>query len=74
MPRHAAPKTRSPRRSASAHAAYRAGLVTNTIELGRPSAYDVRQRANASLIRHAFALGLVGAAFWIYDIGLLVHG
>jgi len=46
--------------------------VTNTIELGRPPAYEVRQRANATLIRHAFALGIVGAAFWIYDIGLLL--
>lgn len=71
MPRHAAPKTGS-RRSSSAQAAYRAGLVTNTIELGRPPAYDVRMRANRSLNRHGFALMLVAAAFWIYDIGLLI--
>ena len=71
MPRHAAPKT-STRRSPSAQAAYRAGLVTNTIELGRPAAYDVRMRANRSLTHHGVALMIVAAAFWIYDIGLLV--
>jgi hypothetical protein len=71
MPRHAAPKTGS-RRSPSVQEAYRAGLVTNTIELGRPAAYDVRMRANRSLTRHAAALMVVAAAFWIYDIGLLL--
>lgn len=73
MPRHAAPKTRT-RRSPSAQAAYRAGLVTNTIELGRPPAYDVRMRANRTLTRHGAALMVVAGAFWIYDIGLLLRG
>lgn len=71
MPRHAA-KTRATRRSPSAEAAYRAGLVTNTIQLGRSPSYDVRMRAIATLNRHALALIVVAAAFWIYDIGLLV--
>jgi hypothetical protein len=46
--------------------------VHNTIELGRPPAYDVRMRANRTLSRNAAALIVVAAAFWIYDIGLLL--
>ena len=72
MPRHAAAKTKSSRRSPSAQAAYRAGLVTNTIALGRPPADDVRMRVNRTLTHNAAALMVVAAAFWIYDIGLLL--
>ena len=72
MPRHAKTKTRSTHRSPSAHEAYRAGLVTNTIELGRPPAHDVRMRVNRTLNHNAVALIVVAAAFWIYDIGLLL--
>ena len=72
MPRHAAPRTRAPRRSPSAEAAYRAGLVHNTIELGRPPAHDVRMRVNRTLNHNAAALMVVAAAFWIYDIGLVL--
>ena len=72
MPRHAAPKTRAVRRSPSAQEAYRAGLVTNTIVLGRAPADDVRTRVNRTLNHNAAALIVVAAAFWIYDIGLLI--
>ena len=72
MPRHAAPKTGSVRRSPSAQAAYRNGLVSNTIVLGRPPADDVRMRVNRTLNHNAAALMVVAAAFWIYDIGLLL--
>ena len=53
-------------------AAYRAGLVTNTIVLGRAPADDVRMRVNRTLNHNAAALIVVAAAFWIYDIGLLL--
>ena len=74
MPRHAAPKKQGTHRSASAERAYRAGAVTHTIDIARSPAFEVRQRATDTLNRHAMALGVVAAAFWIYDIGLLVHG
>ena len=74
MPRHAAPKKQTTYRSTSAERAYRAGAVTGTIDISRSPAFDARQRATATLSRHAAALGVVAAAFWIYDIGLLVHG
>jgi hypothetical protein len=72
MPRHAAPKTKTPYRSDRARQAYRAGTVTHTIDIARSPAFDVQQRASATLNRHALALGVVAIAFWIYDIGLLV--
>ena len=74
MPRHAAPrKTTGPHRSPSAARAHRAGTVTHTIDIARSPAFEVRQRMSASLIRHSLALGIVGAAFWTYDIGLLIR-
>lgn len=72
MPRHAAPKAKSLYRSDSAQRAYKAGVVTHTIDIARSPAFEVRQRASATLNRHALALGVVAAAFWIYDVGLLV--
>ena len=73
MPRHAQPKNHTLYRSPSAAHAHRAGSVTHTIDITRPAAYDVRQRATATLTRHGLALGVVAAAFWIYDIGLLIR-
>jgi len=49
-------------------------MVTHTIDIARSPAFEVRERATATLTRHALALSIVGAAFWIYDIGLLVRG
>ncbi len=74
MSRHAAPKYRAVHRSPSAERAYRIGGVTGTIDISRSPAFDARQRATATLNRHALALGVVAAAFWIYDVGLLFHG
>jgi hypothetical protein len=74
MPRHAAPKKQAVHRSVSAERAYRAGAVTRTIDISRSPAFEVRQRATATLNRHALALGVIAAAFWIYDLGLLFHG
>jgi hypothetical protein len=72
MPRHAQTK-RSTHRSPSASRAHRDGMVTHTIDINRSPAFEVRQRATATLSRHAMALGLVAAAFWIYDLGLLIR-
>lgn len=73
MPRHAAPPKRAVHRSPRADQAHRAGAVTHTIDITRSPAFDVRQRVMTSATRHALALAVVGAGFWIYDIGLLVH-
>jgi hypothetical protein len=72
MARHASPKAKTLYRSDTAQQAYRAGAVTHTIDIARSPAFEVRQRASATLNRHALALGIVAAAFWIYDVGLLV--
>jgi hypothetical protein len=76
MPRHAAPKKHHQpvHRSASAERAHRTGSVTRTIDISRSPAFEVRQRAMVTASRHALALGIVGMAFWIYDIGLLFRG
>ena len=73
MPRHAKTKARASYRSPSAVRAYRTGSVTHVIDLERSAEMQIRQRATATLTRHAIALGVVGAAFWIYDLGLLLH-
>ena len=75
MPRHAAPKKQQQvHRSAAAERAYRSGSVTRTIDISRSPSFEMRQRAMATATRHALALGVVGMAFWVYDIGLLVRG
>jgi len=76
MPRHAAPKKQQQQvhRSAAAERAYRSGSVTRTIDISRSPSFEMRQRAMATATRHALALGVVGMAFWVYDIGLLVRG
>lgn len=73
MPHHAAPKRQARHRSPRAEQAYLAGAVTRTIDITQKPAVRVRQRAVASLNRHALALGVVAMAFTVYDIGLLVR-
>jgi hypothetical protein len=73
MPRHAKTETRTGHRSPSAARAHHAGTVTHTIDIARAPAFEVRQRLTATLIRHALALSVVAAGFWIYDVGLLIR-
>ena len=74
MPRHAAPNKQRARRSQSAQLAYRAGIVDRTIDLTRPPAISVRERAMATANRYSAALGLFAAMIWLYDVARVIRG
>jgi hypothetical protein len=71
MSRHAATKTR---RSSSAESAYRAGIVSGTIDLSSPAAFTVRERLAETAVRNGAALAIVATTIWIYDVALVVRG
>ena len=74
MPRHAAPDTQRARRSWSAESAHRAGVVTGTLDLTRPAALTIRERAARTAARYGAALGMFAAMVWIYDLARVIHG
>ena len=73
MSRHAASNAQHLRRSATADAAYRAGLVTGTLDLTRPAALTVRERAMRTAARHGAVLGMMAALIWLYDVARYLH-
>lgn len=74
MPRHAASSKQRARRSPSAHAAYQAGLVTGTLDLTRPAALTVRERAMRTAAQYGLVLGMIAAMLWIFDVAEVIHG
>ena len=74
MPRHPAHSRTRARRSPAADHAYRAGIVTGTLDLTRPAALTVRERAARTATRYGAALGLFAAMVWMYDVASVLHG
>ena len=74
MSRHAAPNKQHLRRSPSADSAYRAGIVTGTLDLTRPAALTVRERAMRNAARHGAVLSMMAALIWLYDVARYLHG
>ena len=74
MSRHAATNRQHLRRSTSVEAAYRAGLVTGTLDLTRPAALTVRERATRSAARYGAVLSMMAALIWLYDVARYLHG
>ena len=79
MPRHAAHKKQQGdrvyvQRSPLAEQAYRAGIVTGTLDLTRPAALTVRERAMKTAARNGAALGMIAAMIWVYDVASVIRG
>jgi len=74
MPRHATSKKQRTHRSPSAQRAYRAGMVTHTIDMTQPPAFRVGQRATAVALRNSLVLGAVAAMVWLFDLAEVVRG
>ena len=74
MSRYAASNKQHLRRSVSAEAAYHAGLVTGTLDLTRPAALTVRERAMRSAARHGAVIGMMAGLIWLYDVARYIRG
>ena len=68
MPRHAATTKSRSRRSTSAQLAYRAGTVDRTIDLTRPHALTVSERAWRTANRYGAVLCTLAAMVWLFDV------
>jgi len=74
MARHAAPKQLRSHRSPLAAEAYRAGIVTGTLDLTRPPVLTIRERAMRTAARYGAALGMFAAMVWIFDLAEVFRG
>jgi len=73
MARHAAPRKQH-YRSPLAEEAYRAGIVSGTIDLSRPPALTVRERAMRTAARNGAVLATLAAMVWLFDFAEVIRG